>query len=94
MGVSGARKRPSHDPSGNVHESRRLSVMGRRNRDRLFGGSILDSEMKSAKREAAEKIRELQCYRRLRCKAWNFRMICQGGPVHPSPTIAEVISGG
>jgi len=67
--------------------------MGGPNRDRLFGGRIMAAEMKadSAKREAAEKIREADA---ATCESWNFRMIGYGGPAQPSPTIAEALSGG
>jgi hypothetical protein len=48
------------------------------------------AEMKadSAKKEAAEKLREAAAET---CQAWNYRMIGFGGPVQPSPTIAEAI---
>ncbi|NOJ39068.1 hypothetical protein [Bradyrhizobium australiense] len=51
------------------------------------------AEMKadSAKKEAAEKLREAAAETR---QAWNYRMIGFGGPVQPSPTTAEAISGG
>jgi phage FluMu protein Com len=67
--------------------------MGSRNRDRLFGGRIMASEMKaeSAKKEAARKIREAH---EETCKAWNIRMIGYGGPVQPSPTIEQAVSAG
>jgi len=44
----------------------------------------------SAKKEAAEKLREAAAET---CAAWNYRMIGFGGPVQPSRTIAEAISG-
>jgi hypothetical protein len=67
--------------------------VGSRNRNRIFGGSIMAAEIKaeSAKREAAEKTREANAEI---CKGWNFRMIGYGGPRPPSPTIAEAQSGG
>ncbi|WLA64926.1 hypothetical protein [Bradyrhizobium diazoefficiens] len=67
--------------------------MGGPSRDRLFGGRIMAAEMKadSAKKEAAEKLREAAAET---CQAWNFRMLGYGGPVQPSPSIAEAISGG
>jgi hypothetical protein len=67
--------------------------MGRRNPDRLFGGRISAAKMKaeSARKEAAEKLKEAAAET---CRGWNYRMIGYGGPVQPSPTIAEAISGG
>jgi hypothetical protein len=67
--------------------------MGRRNPDRLFGGRISAAKMRadSAKKEAAEKLREAAAET---CQAWNYRMIGFGGPAQPSPTIAEAIKGG
>jgi hypothetical protein len=67
--------------------------MGRRNPDRLFGGRISAAKMRadSARKEAAEKLKEAAVET---CQAWNYRMIGYGGPVQPSPTIGEAISGG
>jgi phage FluMu protein Com len=67
--------------------------MGRQNPDRLFGGRISAAKMRadSAKKEAAEKLKEAAAET---CQAWNYRMIGFGGPVQPSPTISEAISGG
>lgn len=67
--------------------------MGRRNPSRVFGGRIIAAEMKadSAKKEAAEKLREAAAET---CRAWNYRMIGFGGPVQPSPTISDAIAGG
>jgi phage FluMu protein Com len=67
--------------------------MGRRNPSRVFGGRIVGAEMRadSAKKEAAAKLREAAAEI---CQAWNYRMIGFGGPVQPSPTIADAIAGG
>jgi hypothetical protein len=66
--------------------------VGRRNPSRVFGGRIMAAEMKadSAKKEAAEKLREAAAET---CHAWNYRMIGLGGPAQPSPTIADAIAG-
>jgi hypothetical protein len=44
----------------------------------------------TAKKEAAVKLREAAAET---CNAWNLRMIGYGGPVQPSPTIADALAG-